>query len=208
MDLSRYLCRSKFLTMNEASKRVRRKVPWGMAILFVSTLLCAIACMLWIRALSRRDELIGNFLNHFVRLTSYDTGLSFQWDPIAAQQPEHWTLTSRPALFMPGHFKWFFECYIERQPTCISYGCFSYSRANSNYMESGLLMHGKIYLFEVPQWFFIICFGFLPTRAMLRRAKRRRRERNALCVICGYDLRATPDRCPECGQMTEKRLTV
>ena len=43
-----------------------------------------------------------------------------------------------------------------------------------------------------------IVFGCLALRS---RSESDRRTRLGLCPKCGYDLRATPDRCPECGHV-------
>jgi hypothetical protein len=51
---------------------------------------------------------------------------------------------------------------------------------------------------DVPLWFAAAAFGLLPSSWMLRHWMSGRRPIGA-CIHCGYDLRATPDRCPECG---------
>src|SRR4051812_21395107 len=52
-----------------------------------------------------------------------------------------------------------------------------------------------------PYWFIMLLTAILPTArlAVWRRRARRLRMHPTLCQHCGYDCRATPDRCPECG---------
>lgn len=52
---------------------------------------------------------------------------------------------------------------------------------------------------ECPTWFVFSLFACLPLSRGSWRLWRRTKHRNGHCPACGYDLRATPDRCPECG---------
>ena len=53
----------------------------------------------------------------------------------------------------------------------------------------------------VPDWFVAALLSVLPARA--RRRWQRRVHPPGHCRRCGYDLRATPGRCPECGAAAE-----
>jgi hypothetical protein len=48
----------------------------------------------------------------------------------------------------------------------------------------------------VPHWFLIALTGITPAFWLVART---RRPPKGICSTCGYDLRATPERCPECG---------
>lgn len=50
-----------------------------------------------------------------------------------------------------------------------------------------------------PHWFIILVAAMLPAWLLRRAILRRRWRSKGLCRQCGYDLRASPERCPECG---------
>jgi len=51
----------------------------------------------------------------------------------------------------------------------------------------------------VPVWFAAVLLLVPAVIETARHLRRRRLARAGLCRSCGYDLRGTPERCPECG---------
>jgi hypothetical protein len=66
-----------------------------------------------------------------------------------------------------------------------------------DYNSDGKRMRRALYL---PHCALAVLFLAL---LLLRVAMRPPRRAAGSCVACGYDLRATPDRCPECGKEVE-----
>jgi hypothetical protein len=58
------------------------------------------------------------------------------------------------------------------------------------------------HLIAFPHWFFLPLLAAMPLMALRRTLRGRRRVRAGLCKNCGYDLRASPERCPECGSVS------
>lgn len=54
--------------------------------------------------------------------------------------------------------------------------------------------------YHIPYWIPTILSAILPMVWCLTYLRHRRRQKAGMCRKCGYDLRGSPRRCPECGE--------
>ena len=162
----------------------------------VSLLLCLAACLLWARSYGGSDYVgraasdpADTTTHHewFVQCTRGQLRLGHRlhmvYPPLGYQlpsgAPRTWWTHGRLGV---GHMDW------EPRPVGAYETGLESSFASTS--ERGV---------AIPMWLTVLVFGILPAIWLWRRLRGRRRIRTGLCSACGYDLRATPDRCPECG---------
>jgi hypothetical protein len=104
---------------------------------------------------------------------------------------------SYPSGWVPHGWKW--DAFDAKQTT----DHFKYSRFGFGYSPLSRKQAFGVNILRwsvgVPHWFIALLCLPLPLIAFRRWRRKRRIEREGLCRVCGYDLRASVDRCPECG---------
>lgn len=81
------------------------------------------------------------------------------------------------------------------------FGCGFHSEWYDDEISDGLVVTTVYRAASVPYWIVALIFAAL-TSLLLRRQWKLRQVRMGCCPTCGYDLRATPERCPECGRVS------
>jgi hypothetical protein len=167
----------------------------------LSLLMCVAAAAMWVRSYRVRDVWIafsypGTPFTFTARSVVSDRGAFSVWrcrsDNAMRVVPSDLETWSRLfGVYWKGHHP--FSHNDE------NWGFPHFGFAWNRDMFSGVVERWEV---SVPYWAVVLLFAFLPLQAVAARVRDRRRLRGGLCAACGYDLRATPDRCPECGTVT------
>jgi hypothetical protein len=163
----------------------------------VSLLLAIAIIVLWVRSYERRDSLVRSWHTYSEyrswAVQSLYSSLNFR----IARVPD----TGRPVTpsyeyeeLGPRHF-------TDPDPYWFPFPPVRFERSDPTY---------SYYTRDVfiAYWLLLLPTLPLPVIAIVRHRRRRQRETSNLCPTCGYDLRATPDRCPECGAVPEGKLQI
>ena len=99
-----------------------------------------------------------------------------------------------------------------RDHTVFSVGGLEFARRDDSAKRQRVAHYAHVrgWSLVLPYWFHVLATA-VPAVVGLRVAGyllRRRRRLAGLCPACGYDLRATPARCPECGAAVTLRETA
>ncbi len=88
-----------------------------------------------------------------------------------------------------------------RDRTFAAFGSVRWKCLGTQYVTDYYYMGGVTRIIVIPVWYLIaFCVGLFWIISN-RRHRRIGQKRDGLCPVCGYDLQATPERCPECGTM-------
>jgi hypothetical protein len=169
----------------------------------LSLLLCIAAVFFWVKGESAAHVLVRESTGSYQaiavsrgELSVFDQrGVGSEFEPWPEQTHWQWyshepeDLCATTTLLVPN----------ARAPAA---GFFFWRFSWSGYTKTWVLL---------PMAFVVFILGVLPLAVCTRHVHRMlgtRRVAAGCCEKCGYDLRASPERCPECGTRNGRKATV
>jgi hypothetical protein len=152
----------------------------------VSALIAILLAVFWIRSRWVIDGVYRYGSERRLSLRSGNGTLRFTRQPPFSAGPIGWQWRAEP---MPANVQipWIFPWY---------------ERAGfvwNNEIPRGPSPSRRYVALEVPYWFLIVVSSLPSLGWSALWMRRRYARRGGGCTHCGYDLRATPELCPECG---------
>jgi hypothetical protein len=133
-----------------------------------------------------------------------------EWETAQGTRPRqpdaqwHWSFAQAPASKADDYTGWIRQEENSPEPPAGGFYCFTAGAPARWTTTSSPSPVG--WMIRIPWWPIILLTGILPVKSLAGFVTRARPHRRGYCRNCGYDLRATPDRCPECGLATKRRM--
>jgi hypothetical protein len=161
----------------------------------LSLLLCAASVVLWIRS-------------HLAPPAAATGLVNLKPDPdrwsLYAQSGKLFLLRER-SILDPADVPRVIKSGID-QRSLLGFGTERWQKSHNWPVDRGTLTYGSVLnAYFCPLWSCVIVFLVLPLVELPRITRNFRRRRRGLCVNCGYDLRASPTKCPECGALVQRK---
>jgi hypothetical protein len=155
----------------------------------LSLLLCVALAALWVRGFRRSDHLTLRRGEDVWQVMSVRNGV--QWVEVGyapANMQTGWTTDDADSRLM--------------YPNSFGFGTYRGSRLTP--IGDGWTQQSSLRGILVPSYAIVGALAILPLIWTAGCFRRHRARLRGACPACGYDLRATPERCPECGAVPAK----
>jgi hypothetical protein len=150
-----------------------------------SAVVCIALCVLWVRSGSQLDELRLRFPRHSGTIECRTVGIGSCFGRLWIEWSDNYFVSGSDGFELSRH--------TEPAQKYAPWSSSDWGVATLN------ALGGTVYHLSAPHWAIVVVLLSISGTRIAMGLQRRLRARIGRCFRCGYDLRATPDRCPECG---------